>query len=192
MGSEASVCKESPRIAASRPLTRVDAADGRLWPYRNGLLVGFGDGSQFKALVALMAVIGLAGFASWLVGTPYWALYQLKRAVVGHDQALFRHYTDTEAVVHNGVDSLMDDASAMVWGEPRPDDIWRGIGRRLTDDSLDALRPQLKALAMMAVEDQLQRRWLSLTDTGRLAPHVDLVKVDWQGGVASVTIRLVG
>jgi hypothetical protein len=145
-----------------------------------------------KALAAVVALVALAWFASWIVGTPYWALYQLKRAIVAHDQATFRRFTDTGAVVRNGVDTLMDDAAAMVWGAPGPDDIWRGIGRRLTDDSLDALRPQLHALAMTAVEDQLQRRWLALTDTGRNSPHVEVIKVDWRGGVATVVIRMAG
>lgn len=37
VGVEASVRKECPRIAASRPLTRVDAVAGRLCPYWNVL-----------------------------------------------------------------------------------------------------------------------------------------------------------
>jgi hypothetical protein len=144
------------------------------------------------AIVSVLVLVGLVVAAAWFTRTPYWALYRLHRAVAEHDLGSFRHFADTEAIVHNAVDTLMDDASTMVWGHPLADDVWRGIGRRLTDDSLDALRPQLHRLAVAAVEEQLQQRWLALTDSGRNAPYVELVSVNWRGAVATVTIKLTG
>jgi hypothetical protein len=145
-----------------------------------------------KVVAAIVALVGLTVSGAWFMGTPYWALYRLQRAVAEHDLDTFRQYADTEAIVHNGVDLLMTDASDLVWGRPKPDDVWRGIGRRLTDNALEALRPQIQSLAAMAVDEQLQQRLLALTDTGRNSPYVELVSLDWQGAVARVTIKLSG
>lgn len=142
--------------------------------------------------VAVLVAVLVVGGGAWVTTTPYWALYRLNRAIVEHDLDTFRRYVDTEAVVHNGVDTLMDDAATMVWGHPAADDVWRGVGRRLTDSALDALRPPLHRLAVAAVEDQLEKRWLALTDTGRNTPYVELVSVDRQGAVATVTLKLPG
>jgi hypothetical protein len=145
-----------------------------------------------RILTAVMAVVGVTIAGWWFTGTPYWALYRLQRSMVERDTTTFRQFVDSEAIAHNAVNGLMDDASALVWGHPTADDVWRGVGRRLTDETLEALRPQLQRLAVAAVEVHLQRRWLALTDTARNVPHVDLVSVDWQGAVAKATVRLSG
>ncbi len=142
-------------------------------------------------LLALCLLI-LAGGGYWFTTTPYYALYRLQRAVAEHDAATFHRFVDTPAVIQNVVDSLMGDASDVVWGPSDRQDVWRDIGRRLTDTALDTLRPQLQKLAVAAIDDQLERKWLALSDTGRNTPYVALEGVDWQGGVAKVSIQLGG
>ncbi|MBC7544061.1 MAG: DUF2939 domain-containing protein [Candidatus Sericytochromatia bacterium] len=140
----------------------------------------------------ILCLLVLAGGGFWFTTTPYYTLYRLNRAVAARDVATFNRFVDTKSVIQNGVDSLMGDASDMVWGPSDRQDVWRDIGRRLTDTALDSLRPRLQELAVAAVEQQLQNRLLALSDTTRNTPDVALLGVDWQGGAARATIRISG
>ncbi len=57
-------------------------------------------------LVTLL-VLGVAFFFLYVVKTPHYSLYQIHKAVQGHDTALFQRHVDLDSVYGNGLDDLI-------------------------------------------------------------------------------------
>ena len=62
-----------------------------------------------KIGIGLLALVvaGFAFFFLYVVKTPYYSLYQIHKAVQGHDTTLFEQHVDLDSIYSKGIDDLI-------------------------------------------------------------------------------------
>jgi len=121
-------------------------------------------GKKAIATIAVLAVLGVAGFFAWrFYSSPQYSLVQVRKAVEQRDAASFEKYVDLEGLIRRAGNQL-----SLQWSSSFAEEL-RGVGG-IEPEAVNGMMAAFGSAMIELTVKQVRESILSFIETGRATP----------------------